>query len=135
MKKLLMLTAASILTFSAIPKAHALFGVGDVVFDPSNYAQNVLTAARALVQIQNQVKMLANEALMLINEAKNLEHLDFNTLGHIRAAIDNAELLIDQAQGIAFDIRQMQQDFDRLYPASYGKGISIDQMSDDSHER
>src|SRR5690606_22566785 len=33
--------------------AHAQFG--GVVFDPSNYAQNVLTAARTLQQINNQI--------------------------------------------------------------------------------
>ena len=40
-----------------------------VVFDPSNYAQNVLTAARALQQINNQITSLQNQAQMLINQA------------------------------------------------------------------
>jgi hypothetical protein len=31
-----------------------------VVFDPNNYAQNVLTAARALQQINNQIVSLQN---------------------------------------------------------------------------
>jgi P-type conjugative transfer protein TrbJ len=31
-----------------------------VVFDPSNYAQNVLTAARALQQVNNQITALQN---------------------------------------------------------------------------
>ena len=43
-----------------------------VVFDPNNYAQNVLTAARALQQINNQIVSLQNQAQMLINQAKNL---------------------------------------------------------------
>ena len=42
-----------------------------VVFDPNNYAQNVLTAARALQQINNQITSLQNQAQMLINQAKN----------------------------------------------------------------
>ncbi|MDU0957728.1 MAG: P-type conjugative transfer protein TrbJ, partial [Bradyrhizobium sp.] len=37
-----------------------------VVFDPNNYAQNVLTAARSLQQINNQVVSLQNQAQMLI---------------------------------------------------------------------
>jgi type IV secretion system protein TrbJ len=41
-----------------------------VVFDPNNYAQNVLTAARALEQFNNQITSLQNQALMLINQAK-----------------------------------------------------------------
>ncbi|RUZ66294.1 P-type conjugative transfer protein TrbJ, partial [Mesorhizobium sp. M7A.F.Ca.US.003.02.2.1] len=43
-----------------------------IVFDPSNYTQNVLTAARSLEQITNQITSLQNEAQMLINQARNL---------------------------------------------------------------
>ena len=43
-----------------------------VVFDPNNYAQNVLTAARELQQINNQITSLQNQAQMLINQARNL---------------------------------------------------------------
>ncbi|MEA2669187.1 MAG: type secretion system protein TrbJ, partial [Chloroflexota bacterium] len=38
------------------------------VFDPSNYSQNVLTAARALQQVNNQIQSLQNQATSLINE-------------------------------------------------------------------
>ena len=41
-----------------------------IVFDPNNYAQNVLTAARELQQINNQITSLQNQAQMLINQAK-----------------------------------------------------------------
>ena len=51
-----------------------------VVFDPNNYAQNVLTAARALQQINNQIVSLQNQAQMLINQAKNLATLPFSSL-------------------------------------------------------
>jgi hypothetical protein len=37
-----------------------------IVFDPNNYAQNVLTAARELQQINNQITSLQNQAQMLI---------------------------------------------------------------------
>ena len=33
-----------------------------IVFDPNNYVQNVLTAARELQQITNQITSLQNEA-------------------------------------------------------------------------
>ncbi|KMY86394.1 Conjugative transfer protein TrbJ [Candidatus Paraburkholderia calva] len=38
-----------------------------IVFDPSNYAQNVLQAARALQQINQQIMLLQNQAQMLMN--------------------------------------------------------------------
>ena len=36
------------------------------VFDPSNLQQNLLSATRALEQINNQVRQLQNQALMLL---------------------------------------------------------------------
>ncbi|MEZ0497321.1 hypothetical protein ACAX61_13605 [Sphingomonas sp. IW22] len=33
-----------------------------LVFDPSNYSQNLLTAARTLTQINNQIQSLQNQA-------------------------------------------------------------------------
>jgi conjugal transfer/entry exclusion protein len=50
------------------------------VFDPTNYSQNLLTAARTLTQINNQIQSLQNEAAMLINQAKNLSRIDFPQL-------------------------------------------------------
>src|SRR6185369_5499304 len=50
-----------------------------IVFDPNNYAQNVLTAARELQQINNQITSLQNQAQMLINQAKNLASLPYSS--------------------------------------------------------
>ncbi len=57
-----MLTAPIVLSPMLVTPAHAL-----IVFDPSNYAQNVRTAARSLEQITHQITSLQNEAQMLIN--------------------------------------------------------------------
>ncbi|MDY6861250.1 MAG: P-type conjugative transfer protein TrbJ, partial [Pseudomonadota bacterium] len=51
-----------------------------IVYDPSNYAQNLLTAARTLEQINNQITSLQNEAQMLINQARNLTGLPYSAL-------------------------------------------------------
>ncbi len=71
MNKLRHLTAVSAVVLSlavAVSPASAQM----IVFDPNNYAQNVMTAARELQQINNQVQSLTNQAQMLINQAKNL---------------------------------------------------------------
>ena len=64
--------------------AHAQFGFGRIVYDPSNYAQNVLTAARTLEQINNQITSLQNEAQMLINQARNLASLPYSSLQQLQ---------------------------------------------------
>src|SRR3546814_6251044 len=50
-----------------------------VVFDPSNYGQNILTAARTLEQINNQIRMLQNQAQSLINQALRLVRSEEHT--------------------------------------------------------
>jgi type IV secretion system protein TrbJ len=92
-----------------------------VVFDPNNYAQNVLTAARALQQINNQITSLQNQAQMLINQAKNLATLPYSSLQQLQQSIQRTQQLLNQAQRIAYDIQQIDHAFSTTYaPASVG---------------
>jgi type IV secretion system protein TrbJ len=92
-----------------------------IVFDPNNYAQNVLRAARALQQINNQITSLQNQAQMLINQAKNLVNLPFSSLRQLQSSIQRTQQLLNQAQRIAYDIGQIDRAFSTTYaPASAG---------------
>src|SRR3546814_10657318 len=71
----LLTASVAAIPFMAAP-AHAQFG--GIVYDPTNYAQNLLTATRALQQINNQITSLQNEATGLINQARNLTSLPFS---------------------------------------------------------
>ena len=51
-----------------------------LVYDPSNYAQNLLTAARSLQQLNTQLAMLANQVKMLENQALHLLKLPYSSL-------------------------------------------------------
>ena len=96
--------------------AHAqLFGFGRIVFDPSNYAENVLTAARTLEQINNQITSLQNEAQMLINQARNLASLPHSSLQQIQQNVQRTQQLLSQAQNIAFEVGQIDQAFQQQY--------------------
>ncbi|MCL8489089.1 MULTISPECIES: P-type conjugative transfer protein TrbJ [Bradyrhizobium] len=86
-----------------------------IVFDPSNYAQNVLTAARSLQHITNQITSLQNEAQMLINQAKNLASLPFSALQQIQQSVQRTQQLLNQAQNIAFNVQQIDQMFQQKY--------------------
>src|SRR5437016_14341882 len=82
-----------------------------VVFDPNNYAQNVLTAARALQQINNQITSLQNQAQMLINQAKNLASLPYSSLQQLQSSIQRTQEALAQAQRIAYDMQQIDHAF------------------------
>lgn len=95
--------------------AHAQFGFGGIVYDPSNYAQNVLTAARTLEQVNNQIRMLQNQTQQLVNDAKNLEGLPLTILDPLRQQIRQTEALVRQAQGMAYNVQQIETQFAQQY--------------------
>ncbi|EMO3655021.1 P-type conjugative transfer protein TrbJ [Pseudomonas aeruginosa] len=95
--------------------AHAQFGFGRIVYDPSNYAQNVLTAARTLEQINNQIQSLQNEAQMLINQARNLASLPHSSLQQLLQNVQRTQQLLGQAQNLAFEVGQIDQAFQSQY--------------------
>lgn len=87
-----------------------------VVYDPTNYVQNVLTAARSLQQINNQITALQNQAQGLINQARNLASLPFSSLQQLQQSVQRTQQLLAQAQSIAFDVQQI----DRAFQTTYG---------------
>ena len=86
-----------------------------IVFDPTNYVQNVLTAARELQQVDNQIQMLTNQATMLVNQARNLTNLPLSTLTQLESSIFQTQLLLSQAQNIAFNVQEIEQAFTSTY--------------------
>lgn len=106
-----------------------------VVYDPSNYAQNVLQAARALQQINNQITGLQNQAQMLLNQTKNLTSLPSSSLQAIEQSLTRTKELINQAQRLTFDVNQIDHAFQRVYPQGYTGATSSQQLVSDAHER
>jgi type IV secretion system protein TrbJ len=90
-----------------------------IVYDPSNYAQNVLQAARALQQINNQITSLQNQTQMLLNQAKHLASLPYSSLQTIEQSLARTQQLLNEAQHLAYDVNQIDQSFQRLYPHGY----------------
>lgn len=111
--------------------AHAQF----TVFDPSNYSQNLLTAARTLQQINNQIRSLQNEAQMLTNQAKNLTRIDFPELQQLTATLQQIDRLMGQAQGIDFHVAGLDQQFRSLYPQQYNNVLTGDQQAQNAKVR
>lgn len=92
-----------------------------IVFDPSNYAQNLLTAARTLAQINNQIRSLQNEAQMLVNQARNLTRIDFPQLQELQQKLQQIDRLMEQAQGLDFRVNDLDSQFHAQFPDSFGQ--------------
>lgn len=134
----LLAASAAVLSVTAtalVPApAYAQFGFGGIVYDPTNYAQNVLTAARTLEQINNQIRQLQNQATSLINEARNLASLPTSVLEPLQQQIRQTQQLLAQAQRISFDVRTIEEEFARQYSGQNLTG-SQREMVQDAEER
>lgn len=105
------------------------------VIDASNLAQNTLTAARALQQINNQVQALQNQVVMLANQARNLTSLNYSSLNQLTSTMGQISSLMDQAQGIAFNVTATQSAFAQQYPQQYSASVTNDQLMANAHQR
>lgn len=134
-RRALKAVAAIVASLVLAVNGSARVGAQVVVFDPSNYSQNLLTAARALDQINNQIRSLENQAQSLLNQAKHLASLPTSVAGQLSSTINQMNSLIAQAKGISFDVQKTQQDFERLYPRQYAAAVSSDKMVQDATTR
>jgi P-type conjugative transfer protein TrbJ len=123
-------TLAAVLTLGAAPQAHAF-----AVFDGANYGQNLLTAVRTLQMIDNQVRQLQNEVLMLQNMAKHLQRLDYSSLNSMETALRQINVLMARADGIAFDVTSTDAEFARLFPREYAATVTTDALAVDARQR
>jgi P-type conjugative transfer protein TrbJ len=135
MKQMLRAGAAglALIALLAMP-AQAQFGSG-IVFDPTNYSQNVLTAARELQQVNNELQSLENQATSLVNQARNLASLPYSSLSTLDQSILQTEQLLTQAQRIAYNVSTIDQAFTQTYPAAYPASTSSQQLMADAQTR
>ena len=119
-----LLATTSAIALSLLIAAPPAFADG-LVFDPMNYAQNVLTAARELQQVDNEIISLQNQAQMLINQARNLASLPYSALAQLQASVAQTRQLLSQAQNVAYDVQQIQNSFATTYvPANTSLSFS-----------
>lgn len=117
------LGALGSLTMGFATSAHAQI----TVFDPTNYSQTVLTAARTLQQVNNQIQSLQNEAQMLLRLDKNLKGIAFPQLQTLLDKLDGIDRLMKQAQSVGFEVDQLEARLRALYPHSFDPRATRDQ--------
>lgn len=94
----------------ALPtKAHALFGVGDVVFDPTMYASQLL-------QLQQETTQVTTLAQQLQYMVKNTTGGNAGLFQSNQGLLTNLGDLITEQQGLSYTFQGLQQQFGQLYP-------------------
>ena len=99
-----------------------------IVYDPTNFSQNVMTAARELQQVNNSIQSLENQATMLINQARNLVSLPYSALAQLEQSINQTQQLLVNAQRIAYSVTSINQAFTQSYPMAYSGSMSSQQL-------
>lgn len=103
------------LVFYPFTKALGVFGIGDVVFDPSNLVQMLLDYAVQAEQLTQEI--LAVEQLILQVEYMALaaKNLNFSALPVVGGLIDTLTNVYENAQGIVYNAAHIKEAFDELW--------------------
>lgn len=130
-KKLLPACAALAIGLASVaaPPARAI-----TVFDSANYSQNLLQAARTLIQINNQVNQLANEAQMLLNQARDLANLPTSVAARLQGSLARVDALMRDARGLAYEISAVDAGYRRLFPEEYAAAVTTSRIVQDARE-
>ena len=81
------------------------------VFDPSNYAQNLQTAANTLKQINNQFTALQNQTQILLNQARHLTSLPLSLVNAIDQTFTQTQNILRNVDRTAYDVQAIGQAF------------------------
>jgi len=117
------LGAVGSMTMGFATSAHAQIAV----FDPRNYSQNILTAARTLQQVNNQIQQLQNEAQVLLRMDRNLKGIAFPQLEALLEKLDGVDRLMKQAQSVDFEVDRLEEKLNALYPRGFDPSSTRDQ--------
>jgi P-type conjugative transfer protein TrbJ len=96
------------------------------VFDPANLQQNLLTAARALEQINNQVRVLQNQVLMIARMDQNLVPLAGTMAPDLQKALGSIQGLLRAGDGIALRLAATQSGYEQLFPRQASAALTHD---------
>ncbi|PHZ84013.1 P-type conjugative transfer protein TrbJ [Paremcibacter congregatus] len=134
MRKFILLLSLMVALLLPIHQAHAIFGFS-IVFDPKNFTQNILTASRNLMMINNQINSLRNEVRMLENMSKNLKNLGYDSIPQLKTTLSQMHLIIEDAKGLALKVSAIEADYLKFYPKQYSEALSHDDYVKEAHAR
>ncbi len=104
-----------------LPPARAI-----TVFDPINFQQNLLSAVRALEQINNQVSQLQNQAQTLLRLDQNLQKLGATLSPDLQRTLTGIETRLAEGEGLALKFKETEAAYAKLFPQQPSANLSGD---------
>lgn len=121
---IVVLPVAVSMLVSCVPRSAAQL----TVFDPANFQENLLTSARALEQINNQVRQLQAQAQMLLRMDQNLLRLGSTISPDLQRTLADIQTQLRAGEGIAMRLQATQSGYERLFPREVSASISNDEV-------
>lgn len=87
-----------------------------VVFDPTNFSQNLLTALRTLQSNLNELQQIENQVTSLQNQARNLASLPQNILQQYQQTFQQFQQQVAQTEGLMKNLTNIRTQFQQQYP-------------------
>src|SRR5258708_12399044 len=102
-----------VLALLGAPAAHAQFGLfgSGIVFDPSNFARNVLHYARRLQQMALQKQQLQQQ----LTAMRKLANPPWRDIRHTVAQLDG---LMADGRALSYRLRNLDQQFQPTFPVT-----------------
>jgi P-type conjugative transfer protein TrbJ len=101
---------------------HCLLGLGDIVFDPSNYAQNLLSVraaydayAQDLKKYATQLNQYREQILQSTQGARNLLSTPLNIIADLDDLYQRYQSTVATAQGLSYKASEVKAQFAALY--------------------
>jgi len=123
-KLVVVVPIASALLTSCVTRSAAQL----TVFDPANYQENLLSAARALEQINNQVRQLQNQVLMIQRMDLNLMKLGSTISPDLQRTLADIQAQLRAGEGIALRLQATQSGYAQLFPHQVSAALSGDDV-------
>jgi P-type conjugative transfer protein TrbJ len=99
------------------------------VFDSPNYQQSLLASARALEQINNQVRQLQNQAQVILRLDQNLRALGPTISPSLQRSLSDIQTQLRGGNGIALRLDATQSGYEHLFPRQLSTTLSSDDVS------
>lgn len=104
---------AGLSSFAVAPQAaHAQW----IVYDPTNFSQNLLTAYRTLQSNLHELQEIENQITSLQNEARNLASLPQNILQQYQQTFQRFQQQVAQTEGLMKNLTNVRSQFQQQYP-------------------
>lgn len=119
--RLLASVALSAMLVSSNP-SHAIFGVGDIVLDPANLAQNVLQVVEA---IEEGLRTLEQIELA----ARSIDTTDLSLKDDLIDRLKNVQAALNKGDGIIFDKVRSLEKYREKFPDTFEALDKIEEVS------